>query len=80
MSLTTTGTEITEGKHYWEVELLSEDMVGIVVGISKPNLDPTGRYYSNTNGLFVSAYSKGGKQRWAEALSPTQHTTYTIHS
>jgi hypothetical protein len=24
-SLTTTGVELTEGKHYWEVELLSED-------------------------------------------------------
>jgi hypothetical protein len=23
-SLTTTGVELTEGKHYWEVELLSE--------------------------------------------------------
>jgi hypothetical protein len=24
-SLTTTGMELTEGKHYWEVELLSEN-------------------------------------------------------
>jgi hypothetical protein len=29
-SLTTTGVELTEGKHYWEVELLSEDGGGIV--------------------------------------------------
>ena len=31
-SLTTTGVELTEGKHYWEVELLSES-VGEIVGI-----------------------------------------------
>jgi hypothetical protein len=31
-SLTTTGVELTEGKHYWEVELLSElsEICGIV--------------------------------------------------
>jgi hypothetical protein len=27
-ALTTTGVELTEGKHYWEVELLSEDSEG----------------------------------------------------
>jgi hypothetical protein len=32
ISLTTTGVELTEGKHYWEVELLSES-VGEIVGI-----------------------------------------------
>ena len=32
MSLTTTGVELTEGKHYWEVELLSENY-GEIVGI-----------------------------------------------
>jgi hypothetical protein len=31
-SLTTTGVELTEGKHYWEVELLSES-VGEIVDI-----------------------------------------------
>jgi hypothetical protein len=29
-SLTTTGVELTEGKHYWEVELLSESGGAIV--------------------------------------------------
>jgi hypothetical protein len=43
-SHTTTGIELTEGKHYWEVELLSESMLGIFIGISRPNLDPTGDY------------------------------------
>jgi hypothetical protein len=44
-TLTTSGTELTEGRHYWEVELLSEDMSGIFIGISRPNLDPIGTYY-----------------------------------
>jgi hypothetical protein len=39
---TTTGTELTEGKHYWEVELLPEKVRGIFVGISRPNPDNTG--------------------------------------
>jgi hypothetical protein len=32
-SLTTTGVELTGGKHYWEVELLSEDSDGGIVDI-----------------------------------------------
>jgi hypothetical protein len=56
-SLTTTGTELTEGRHYWEVELLSED-VGFI-GISRPNLDPTGEYTSRncTDGWFIYCYN-----------------------
>jgi hypothetical protein len=56
-SLTTTGIELTEGKHYWEIELLSESMHSIFIGISRPNLDPTGCYYSRacTSGWFISA-------------------------
>jgi hypothetical protein len=61
MSLVTTGTEITEGKHYWEVELksesLAESMSLIFVGISRPNLDPRKCYYGNhsTDGWFIRA-------------------------
>jgi hypothetical protein len=44
-SLTTTEIELTEGKHYWEVELLSEDVNDILIGISRPNLDPLGEYH-----------------------------------
>jgi hypothetical protein len=43
--LTTAGTELTEGKHYWEVELLSEHVANIRIGISRPNLDPTAQGY-----------------------------------
>jgi hypothetical protein len=40
-SLATTETELTEGKHYWEVELLSEKVNGaILVGISRPRGSP----------------------------------------
>jgi hypothetical protein len=35
----TTGVELTEGRHYWEVELLSENMYDIFVGVTSPNLD-----------------------------------------
>ena len=56
-SLTTTETELTEGKHYWEVELLSEDKSYIYIGISRPNLDPTGDYLEMecTDGWFIEA-------------------------
>jgi hypothetical protein len=54
-TLTTTGTELTEGKHYWEVELLSESADLIFIGISRPNLDPEGRYINMdcVDGWFI---------------------------
>jgi hypothetical protein len=54
--LTTTGIEISAGKHYWEVELLSK-VHSIFIGISRPNLDPTGYYYDRecTDGWFICA-------------------------
>jgi hypothetical protein len=54
-SLTTTGVELTAGKHYWEVELLSEDGGGMMIGISRPNLDPEGVYFAihGTDGWFM---------------------------
>jgi hypothetical protein len=57
-SLMTTEIEITEGKHYWEVELPSKRMGGVYIGISRPNLDPTGRYCTSacTDGWFISPY------------------------
>jgi hypothetical protein len=56
-SLTTTGIELTEGKHYWEVELLSD--VGYYfacIGVTRPNLGPTGRYFNPacTDGWLIS--------------------------
>jgi hypothetical protein len=71
-SLTTTETELTEGKHYWEVELLSEEDMGINIGISRPNLDPVAYYWERecTDAWFMYAKSgslygngKGGDDR-----------------
>jgi hypothetical protein len=58
-SLTTTGIELTEGKHYWEVALLSEDVRNIMIGISRPNLNPLGVYWRSdcTDGWFIYADS-----------------------
>jgi hypothetical protein len=49
----TTGAELTEGRHYWEVELLSG---ASFVGVSRPNLDPVGDYLDSdcTDGWFIS--------------------------
>jgi hypothetical protein len=57
ISLTTTGTEITEGKHYWEVTLLPTSLSLMFIDISRPNLDPRGHYYQRecTDGWFISA-------------------------
>jgi hypothetical protein len=58
-SLTTTESELTEGTYYWEVELLSKKMDNILIGISRPNLDPTGQYWKKecTDGWFIIAYN-----------------------
>jgi hypothetical protein len=47
--------ELTEGRHYWEVEVLSENMNGILVGVTRPNLDPVGNYTCKacTDGWFM---------------------------
>jgi hypothetical protein len=66
--LTTTGTELTEGRQYWEVELMSET-APIMIGIIRPNLDPTGEYFGRccTDGWFIEAYEGAlygnGKER-----------------
>jgi hypothetical protein len=79
--LTTTEIELTEGKHYWEVELLSKDVENvrnIYIGISRPNLDPAGVYYRKdcTDGWFIAATYGGlcgnGKQFDDEASGYNQ--------
>jgi hypothetical protein len=57
-SLTTTGTELTEGRHYWEVELLTKSKHAIYIGISRPNLEPLGSYHTRqcTDGWFIRVY------------------------
>jgi hypothetical protein len=54
----TTGVELTEGRHYWEVELLPGDTDYIFVGVTRPNLDPEGDYMGKecTDGWFIRTY------------------------
>jgi hypothetical protein len=68
----TTGVELTDGRHYWEVEVLSpEAMDYIFVVVTRPNLDPEGDYRSkySTDGWFIrvdgSLYGNG--KRWDDA-------------
>jgi hypothetical protein len=68
-SLVTSGLELTKSKtHYWEVQLLSEDMNSLCVGVSRPDLDPDEEYIESdcTDGWFISVYRGGlycnGKQ------------------
>jgi hypothetical protein len=51
----TTGVELHEGRHYWEVEILSERMDSTHVGVTRPNLDPVGCYMGGgcTDGWFI---------------------------
>jgi hypothetical protein len=56
-TLVTSGLELTEGVHYWEVELLSHDVMGsmMCVGVTRPNLEPLGDYCrrDSTDGWFI---------------------------
>jgi hypothetical protein len=55
-SLTTTETELTEGKHYWEG--VPKNVDSIMIGISRPNLNPMGIYYTSdsNDGWFIHAH------------------------
>jgi hypothetical protein len=44
---------MTEGKHFWEAERLSRSADVLLIGISRPNLDPTGCYLECTKGWFI---------------------------
>jgi hypothetical protein len=52
----TTEVEVTAGRHYWEVEILSERTEDIYVGVTRPNLDPVGNYtrHECTDGWFIT--------------------------
>jgi hypothetical protein len=69
-TLSTTGIELTEGKHYWEVELLSGSVDSINIGISRPNLDPLGGSMGRdrTDVWFMSTHSGGldGNGKYAD--------------
>jgi hypothetical protein len=54
-TLVTSGVELTEGKHYWEVVILNDEIGNSVVGVTRPNLDPNGNYAGrgSTGGWFM---------------------------
>jgi hypothetical protein len=56
-SLTTSGAELTAGKHFWEVKLLSSSISMIFCGVSKPDLEPRGYYNGKlcNQGWFIEA-------------------------
>jgi hypothetical protein len=43
-TLVTSGTELTTGKHYWEVEILDDVGGSVFVGVTRPNLDLNSDY------------------------------------
>jgi hypothetical protein len=55
-TLVTSGTELTAGKHYWEVEILN-DLSGrggsTFVGVTRPNLNPNDNHSESTDGWFI---------------------------
>jgi hypothetical protein len=53
----TTGFELNKGRHYWEVELLSENKAGMLVGITWPALDPVGH---DDEGHYIDGSMKVG--------------------
>jgi hypothetical protein len=62
----TTGVELKEGRHFWEVEVLSRDTYRMNVGVTRPNLDPVGNYVGGTDGWFtyVGDGSLWGNGKW----------------
>jgi hypothetical protein len=72
----TTGAELTEGRHYWEVELLSGNTSSMyVVGVTRPDLDPVGCYMEAncTDGWFTSMVDGalfGNGMRYDDAAGP----------
>jgi hypothetical protein len=57
-TLTTSRVALTEGKHYWEAKLLSDEMSDIYIGVTRPGLDPRVDHSSkeNANSWFISAH------------------------
>ena len=67
-SLTHTGEELTEGRHYWEVEIAG-DNGDIYIGVCRPDADPRafhGRAEHTTAWLmFANDGSLHGNGKWA---------------
>jgi hypothetical protein len=58
--LVTSGIELTKGKHYWEVELLSNlPTPSICVGVCRPELNPVGICTGSKNSWFIDTETGG---------------------
>jgi hypothetical protein len=60
--LVTGGSPMTEGRHYWEVELTwtDDDYCGILVGAVRPGLDHDNKGHSNGNDAYQRWYFISG--------------------
>ena len=67
-ALITTGEELTEGRHYWEVEIVGS--TDTVVGVCKPGLDPKGSHY--TSDSMWSMYARYGAL-WGNGKYDSDH-------
>jgi hypothetical protein len=59
-TLVTSGSELTAGKHYWELEILNDQYSGdIYIGVTRPNLDLDALYADSesTDGWFIVSYN-----------------------
>jgi hypothetical protein len=61
-TLVTSGVELTAGKHFWEVEPLSDQFSdSVCVGVTRPNLNPMGDYAvkARSGGWFIHTIDGG---------------------
>jgi hypothetical protein len=56
-ALVTTGIELTEGRHYWEVQLLEVSEPRPCIGVCKPNLEKG--FHADGNSWFIGVYFGG---------------------
>ena len=58
-SLTSTGEELTKGKHYWEVELVgrtkSQEMLNVCLGVCRSHADPRAKDHSQSTAWLIHA-------------------------
>jgi hypothetical protein len=74
-NLVTTGTEMTNGRHYWEVQLLKGSTV--YIGVARPGLDLNAQHAEkeSTSAWFVGAHwgDPFGAGEWAPSVASVLH-------
>jgi hypothetical protein len=65
--LVTGGEPMTEGRHYWEVEMTKGEGSNCMIGAVRPGLDHDKAHYNTNDAYFIDAYNGGlwgnGKHR-----------------